>query len=183
MFRALIVGSFGFVGFFGLGLQGGEVEAWSVPDPLWQQNPLRPILRKKYAFHQCYAAVLKKNPQTKGKMIASWTIRPDGRVQGLTFPIDTTQEPSLQACIRKIIQMTRFPRPSSGGSLSLSCPFRFVPAEPSLPPPRKRKPSPRRKTLSFGDLVYAKMALFSFSNSFGIAVSPLSLFAPLRASC
>lgn len=60
---------------------------------------------------KCYADALEKRPRLKGKLIVSWTVRPNGKVVGAKKQGGTLKDAELIRCTLDAISSTKFPKP------------------------------------------------------------------------
>jgi hypothetical protein len=77
----------------------------------------------------CYDAALKDHPGIEGDLVIQWTIDPKGNVTAVTEDTSRSQitEPTVVACVVKIIQGIQF-APSAGGfETKAYYPFNFHP--------------------------------------------------------
>jgi hypothetical protein len=77
----------------------------------------------------CYDAALKDHPGIEGDLVIQWTIDPKGNVTAVTEDTSRSQitEPTVVACVAKIIQAIQF-APSAGGfETKAYYPFNFHP--------------------------------------------------------
>ncbi|MDP3500295.1 MAG: AgmX/PglI C-terminal domain-containing protein [Myxococcales bacterium] len=83
------------------------------------------------AIRNCYEKSLTTQPTLAGKVMTSFRIGADGRVdeateapgEGPPFP-----DPKVTECILKQIRALRFPKPNGGGVVKVKYPFVFAPA-------------------------------------------------------
>lgn len=83
------------------------------------------------AIRTCYEKSLTTQPTLSGKVMTSFRIAADGRVdeateapgEGPPFP-----DPKVTECILKEIRALRFPKPNGGGVVKVKYPFVFAPA-------------------------------------------------------
>jgi TonB family protein len=87
----------------------------------------------------CYERELAKSPSLQGRLRVRFTIGSDGHVA--TAQVADSLDPSVDACVARVVQRMVFPKPQGGGVVVVSYPFVFEPAEP--PPPRPA-PSPSK---------------------------------------
>lgn len=85
------------------------------------------------AIRSCYEKSLTTQPTLAGRVMTSFRIAADGRVdeakeapgEGPPFP-----DPKVTECILKEIRTLRFPKPNGGGVVKVKYPFVFAPAAP-----------------------------------------------------
>jgi hypothetical protein len=87
----------------------------------------------------CYDQAIKDHPGIEGDLVIQWTIDPKGAVTAISSDTSRSQitEPTVVACVVKIIQAIQF-APSPGGfETKAFYPFNFRPhhAQPAAPPP------------------------------------------------
>lgn len=76
----------------------------------------------KYAYNR----ELLSNPALSGKMLVSFSIRPDGTVESVEIRQSTLAWPPLEEAVKKRMQHWKFPR-SAGGTVRVVFPFVFHP--------------------------------------------------------
>lgn len=76
----------------------------------------------------CYEKALARHVQLAGKVSMSFTIGPDGRVTSARVKSSTLKLGGLGRCLERVILSMRFPKPTGGGSVKVTYPFRFRPA-------------------------------------------------------
>jgi len=76
----------------------------------------------KYAYNR----ELLSNPALSGKMLVSFSIRPDGSVESVEIRQSTLGWPPLDEAVKKRMQHWKFPR-SAGGTVRVVFPFVFHP--------------------------------------------------------
>ena len=79
----------------------------------------------------CYDAALAAHPGIKGDLLIQWTIDPKGNVTAVSQDTERSQitEPSVVACVSKVISKIQF-APSPGGyETKAFYPFNFMPRQ------------------------------------------------------
>ena len=97
------------------------------PSALSNQQIKSTILKRIPQVRACYERELKKNSSLAGKVLATWTIRPDGSVESTRIKKNTTGSRALLPCISKAVSSWRFP--ASKSSADVEYPFVFRPTE------------------------------------------------------
>ncbi len=97
------------------------------PAALSNQQIKSTILKRIPQVRACYERELKKNSSLAGKVLATWTIRPDGSVESTRIKKNTTGSRALLPCISKAVSSWRFP--ASKSSADVEYPFVFRPTE------------------------------------------------------
>ena len=82
-----------------------------------------PVQREHVAFGECYEEQLKQDPRLAGRVDASWTIGPDGRVTR----VETVGLQEVGACVARVIKSIRFSPPLIGCEDISDYPFVFQP--------------------------------------------------------
>jgi len=101
--------------------------ARSTPASLSSSQIKSTILKRIPQVRACYERELKKNSSLAGKVLATWTIRPDGSVGSTRIKRNTTGSRALLPCITKAVSSWRFP--ASKSSADVEYPFVFKPTE------------------------------------------------------
>lgn len=73
----------------------------------------------------CYENALLKDQSYGGKMLASWTIQPDGSVTELGSESSDMKQSDFHECIQSRIAKWKFPSPKGGGIVNVKYPFVF----------------------------------------------------------
>lgn len=103
----------------GLGIEGGRtISAAQVK---------KVVIHKMAQMRACYERELKKNPNTRGKVVLSWTIGADGRVRRPAVVRNTTRSRALTPCMTRAVKNWRFPRAQS--PFDVEYPFTFKPKD------------------------------------------------------
>jgi hypothetical protein len=76
----------------------------------------------------CYEQSLARRPALAGRVVASFTIAPTGRVLASLLQSSTLSEPTAEACIVSAIRRWDFPAPEGGGVVVVTYPFQLAPA-------------------------------------------------------
>lgn len=87
----------------------------------------RVIKRVMVPITHCYEDELRKNPNLEGKLVMAWVIGASGAVQAVETVQNTFADPTaapIDACVRRALQRSRFPRPD-GGTVKVTSPFAF----------------------------------------------------------
>ncbi len=89
---------------------------------------LRRYVRRKLArIRHCYERELLKDPTLKGRVVATFTIGPDGKVVASEAKGMTNAD--LNTCISTVVKSIQFPKIPGGGSVYVTYPFTFQPAK------------------------------------------------------
>lgn len=95
---------------------------------------VRRIVRQNLGrFRSCYEAALTTDPTVSGTIVARYVIGNDGAVGSSANAGSTAPDPALVACVLAGLRRLAFPSPS-GGPLSVTQTFYFLPPTPSAPP-------------------------------------------------
>jgi hypothetical protein len=87
---------------------------------------IRRYIRRDFSkIQRCYEQFLLDHPDVDGRVDASFTIQPTGKVSASAA---TGLDPSLSDCVAKVIAAIEFPKPNGGGVIQVSYPFNFRPA-------------------------------------------------------
>ena len=73
----------------------------------------------------CYERQLILDPKLSGKITASWTIAPSGRVSSARQVQDTMGNVGVTKCVINQIRVWKFPKPKGGGKVIVTYPFLF----------------------------------------------------------
>jgi hypothetical protein len=76
----------------------------------------------------CYEQSLARRPSLAGRVVASFSIAPTGRVLSSVLQSSTLGEPTVEACIVGAVRRWGFPAPAGGGVVIVSYPFQLTPA-------------------------------------------------------
>ena len=71
----------------------------------------------------CYERELPAHPKLRGKVAVKFTIRPSGGVAEARVTRSTVSNPRLEKCISGRVRTWIFPKPTGGGSVSVTYPF------------------------------------------------------------
>jgi hypothetical protein len=74
----------------------------------------------------CYEAALAAHPDSKGKVVVSWTISPSGSVTQVASTQKGGISEDTQVCVRTAVQGWTFPQPRGGGNVKVTYPFVFA---------------------------------------------------------
>ena len=74
----------------------------------------------------CYEQQLKTKPDLAARLVVTFTIMPDGTVAKSKA---TGAQKELENCIASAFTRIEFPKPAGGGSVEVSYPFNFSPAD------------------------------------------------------
>jgi TonB family protein len=80
-------------------------------------------------FKYCYEKQLGREPDLRGKVVASFTIGPAGRVEEASVLQSTASSPDLEACLLRSLRRLLFPTPRGGGEVIVTYPFLFSTVE------------------------------------------------------
>jgi hypothetical protein len=85
---------------------------------------IRKYIRQKMAqFEYCYQKQLTVNPALAGTVQTNFRISPDGSVVSATASGMSNRE--VESCVEGVIRSIKFPKPTGGGFVQVSYPFRF----------------------------------------------------------
>ncbi len=73
----------------------------------------------------CFNRELTKDPNLDGKLTMSWVIGGSGLVVTSKVAEDTVRSPAMSACVKRVVDRMKFPRPRGGGTVSVRYPFLF----------------------------------------------------------
>jgi len=73
----------------------------------------------------CYEKQLQRQPDLSGKVVAVWTIAPDGSVPRAYVSSSSLDDARVESCIRRRIRSWRFPKPAAG-QCQVQYPFVFT---------------------------------------------------------
>ncbi len=79
------------------------------------------------AFQYCYNKALKSNPRLSGELKVKFVILGDGSVSNnnMGFSGNTSRDPNLTSCVRRVFSRIRFPSPK-GGEVIVNYPLNFT---------------------------------------------------------
>jgi TonB family protein len=88
----------------------------------------RAIIRRVVRRHinevrYCYEKELPSSPGLYGRVVARFTIAPNGRVMVARIKESTMGSPTVEGCIVKAVRRWQFPKPEGGGIVVVSYPF------------------------------------------------------------
>ncbi|MBI4404776.1 MAG: AgmX/PglI C-terminal domain-containing protein [Deltaproteobacteria bacterium] len=87
------------------------------------------VQRHRAEIRQCYEASRQKNPGLRGKVVAAFTIQPNGIVSYAGVKESTVGDPGLDNCIISRIRTWQFPKPEAPGVTEVTAfPFYLNPA-------------------------------------------------------
>jgi outer membrane biosynthesis protein TonB len=73
---------------------------------------LRRVVRRRLGtVRRCYREALGRVPDLEGRLVATFVIRPDGRVSGARVVEDTVGDAELKTCAERVLARLRFPEP------------------------------------------------------------------------
>jgi|GEM_PF-1591468 len=72
----------------------------------------------------CYEGRLRVDASLAGRITFRWTVTTSGSVSGVQQTASTISDPEVAACVKRVLQTLRFPKPS-GGVVEVSYPFIF----------------------------------------------------------
>ena len=73
----------------------------------------------------CYLRELQKMSGLKGRVVAAWTISPQGDVTKSSIKESSMNNQHVEACIINSIRFWRFPKPNDGSTVEVEYPFEF----------------------------------------------------------
>ena len=79
------------------------------------------------SLQACYDAARQSAPGLGGKLMFMMTINESGRPRGISARIDTTGNPKLQSCVKRVIRRLQFDPPSDEGECLLRSTIVFSP--------------------------------------------------------
>lgn len=77
------------------------------------------------ALERCYAKAPRAKAGLKGRILVSWSVKPNGRVKKVDRPRGSLRDRVSQTCAIRALRGTRFPRPR-GGTAKLRSAFEFA---------------------------------------------------------
>ncbi len=75
----------------------------------------------------CYNQGLVKDPTLEGKVSIQFTIGPTGKVPAAVVASETLGDKNVANCIAKAVKRWKFPKPSGGGNVVVTYPFKLEP--------------------------------------------------------
>jgi hypothetical protein len=76
----------------------------------------------------CYEQALKKSPGTKGKVVMTWEVGPDGKVTSAGVKSNQGLDASVGECLAQKIKLWKFPESETGTpTVVAGFPFNFRP--------------------------------------------------------
>jgi len=103
-------------------VRDGQVSGQTGTGQIDASSVARVFQRRRGAIRGCYEAVLKVNPNVRGRITIRFTIGPAGRITDINASENTTGDTSIARCIVDRVRGWRFD-PPSGGSVTFSYPF------------------------------------------------------------
>jgi hypothetical protein len=73
----------------------------------------------------CYEREFQKEPDLEGKLLANWTISPEGDVEASHMPQNTMNNKVVEQCVLRVVNRMVFPKPRGGGIVKVNYPFVF----------------------------------------------------------
>lgn len=110
-------------------LAGPGTEGATVEGSLDKEVIRRVIRQHLGEVKQCYEEQLKKNPNLAGRVMARFTIGPDGKVTDSSIQETTLSNLACEKCIADAVRGWEFPKPR-GGKVVVSYPFLLAASEP-----------------------------------------------------
>ena len=108
---------------------------------------IRRIVRQNFGrFRLCYEKGLMHNPKLAGRIAVSFVIDKHGSIGRVADAGSTLKDPQPKACVLRAFLGLSFPEPEGGGTVVVTYPFTFQPAETAAPdaakPPSAAAPAP-----------------------------------------
>jgi len=75
----------------------------------------------------CYEVGLAETPALSGRVVIQITVTSSGQVAASIVQSSTLNQPAVEQCIATAARQWKFPRPSSSGTVVISCPFTLTP--------------------------------------------------------
>lgn len=110
-------------------LAGPGTEEAAVQGSLDKEVIRRVIRQHLGEVKQCYEAQLKTSPNLAGRVMAHFTIGPDGKVTESSIQESSLGSPACEKCIADAVRGWEFPKPR-GGKVVVSYPFVLAASEP-----------------------------------------------------
>ncbi|HLU68293.1 MAG TPA: AgmX/PglI C-terminal domain-containing protein, partial [Kofleriaceae bacterium] len=88
---------------------------------------LKVVRSRKNAIGNCYERELQRSKNLGGKVVITWRITPDGRVQAAKVRSTTMRNGKVEDCIVRQIAGLKFPQPKNGQTAKVNFPFIFAP--------------------------------------------------------
>src|SRR5205823_13974990 len=108
----------------GMGLGPGKPQVTGSIDP----ELIRKVVHDHRAqIRTCYETELTSKPNLAGKLLAAWTIDPQGIVTEAHTQETTLKDHAVEQCVPARIKTWRFPIPKGGGEVLVLYPFSFTP--------------------------------------------------------
>lgn len=79
------------------------------------------------AIKACYERSLKINPNIKGRVLTSFEIGVNGKVNRSEIANSTLNNPATEQCVAQVIKQWQFPVPRGKGVVRVTYPFTFDP--------------------------------------------------------
>lgn len=111
----------------GLGKGRSRVEPGNVTfeGALTREEIQRVIDRFMAQIKYCYEKEFQKAPDLEGKLVANWTISPEGDVETSSMAQNTMRNESVEKCLLRVVNRMMFPKPRGGGIVKVTYPFVF----------------------------------------------------------
>jgi len=74
---------------------------------------------------KCYTDLIIEGMAAKGKVVATWQINDQGKVQNIQIVENTSKDPALEGCVTERVINWVFPAADPGTSFEVSYPFQF----------------------------------------------------------
>ncbi len=127
--KTLIVAALTLVASGSPALAGPGAEEASVQGSL-DKEVIRRVIRQHIGeVKLCYEEQLKTNPSLAGRVMAHFTIGPDGKVTDSSIQETSLKSPACEKCIADAVRGWEFPKPR-GGKVVVSYPFVLAASEP-----------------------------------------------------
>jgi hypothetical protein len=89
-------------------------------------------------FRLCYEAGLQRNASLAGTVATSFTIDPDGGVQGIDAKGESLADAAMVTCVGRGFGTLTFPKPEGGKPMKVTYRVSFAPPDPNAPAPAPR---------------------------------------------
>ena len=86
---------------------------------------LKVVKSKRSAIATCYERELQRSKGLGGKVVITWRINPEGRVEMAKVRSTTMRNDKVQDCIVRVVQNLKFPEPRGGQVAKVNFPFLF----------------------------------------------------------
>lgn len=74
----------------------------------------------------CFQKAQQHNPSLEGRVFVRFTVTPDGQVATSDVESSTIDHPAVEKCLTSAVRRWTFPKPSGGGTATVSWPFKLV---------------------------------------------------------